>query len=265
MKNHKNARLTVYSRELLVRRNIDHDLRPEEAAQAIGVSVRTAYKWLKRAIANTARPAWTTALLAPRTARMPPRQRVGRASSSAEPGADLSPDQPSAVRRAQHRRPRILQREGLNRLSSLEPAAPVQFMNTTSPVGYCIRISKLGGSPTRFARRRLGIRSRRHRRSLSDRLQGYPSRRDGEKRLRRAGSRHQTIAYCAKCPTRGQLRKMPRRKKRYVPAQTIDIEILSGIALSASCLCQKQRWGKKWGKNQRTKKARAIKNPVTAK
>ena len=48
MNNHKNARLTVHSRELLVRRIVEHGLRAEEAAQAMGVSVRTAYKWLKR-------------------------------------------------------------------------------------------------------------------------------------------------------------------------------------------------------------------------
>ena len=48
MNNHKNARLTVHGRLLLVRRIIDHGLRPAEAAQAMGVSTRTAYKWLRR-------------------------------------------------------------------------------------------------------------------------------------------------------------------------------------------------------------------------
>ncbi|WP_234412679.1 leucine zipper domain-containing protein, partial [Stenotrophomonas sp. SAU14A_NAIMI4_8] len=48
MNNHKNARLTPFSRELLVRRILHEGLRPEEAAQACGVSVRTAYKWLAR-------------------------------------------------------------------------------------------------------------------------------------------------------------------------------------------------------------------------
>lgn len=45
---HKNARLTPHGRALLVRRMLDDGLRPEEAAQASGVSVRTAYKWLQR-------------------------------------------------------------------------------------------------------------------------------------------------------------------------------------------------------------------------
>jgi transposase InsO family protein len=48
MNHHKNARLSVFSRGLLVRRVVHEGLRPEEAAQACGVSVRTAYKWLAR-------------------------------------------------------------------------------------------------------------------------------------------------------------------------------------------------------------------------
>ena len=45
---HKNARLTPKGREILVRRIVNGGLRIEEAAQASGVSVRTAYKWLAR-------------------------------------------------------------------------------------------------------------------------------------------------------------------------------------------------------------------------
>ena len=44
---HKHARLTPHGRALLVRR-VQQGLRIEEAAQAAGVSVRTAYKWLRR-------------------------------------------------------------------------------------------------------------------------------------------------------------------------------------------------------------------------
>ena len=42
MKIHKNARLTPKGREILVRRIVNGGLRVEEAAQASGVSVRTA-------------------------------------------------------------------------------------------------------------------------------------------------------------------------------------------------------------------------------
>jgi transposase InsO family protein len=45
---HKHARLTPRGRALLVSRVIDEGLRVEEVAQAAGVSVRTAYKWLAR-------------------------------------------------------------------------------------------------------------------------------------------------------------------------------------------------------------------------
>ena len=45
---HNNARLTFRGRELLVKRIVEQGLRVEEAAQASGVSVRTAYKWLRR-------------------------------------------------------------------------------------------------------------------------------------------------------------------------------------------------------------------------
>lgn len=44
---HKHARLTPQGRALLVRRMLT-GLRAEDAAQAAGVSVRTAYKWLRR-------------------------------------------------------------------------------------------------------------------------------------------------------------------------------------------------------------------------
>ncbi|WP_162988009.1 leucine zipper domain-containing protein, partial [Stutzerimonas urumqiensis] len=44
---HKHARLTPRGRALLVQRMLS-GLRVEDAAQAAGVSVRTAYKWLRR-------------------------------------------------------------------------------------------------------------------------------------------------------------------------------------------------------------------------
>ena len=41
---HNNARLTFRGREILVKRIVEQGLRVEDAAQASGVSVRTAYK-----------------------------------------------------------------------------------------------------------------------------------------------------------------------------------------------------------------------------
>lgn len=48
MNNHQNARLTVHGRALLVQRVTEEGLRPAEVAQAMGVSSRTVYKWLRR-------------------------------------------------------------------------------------------------------------------------------------------------------------------------------------------------------------------------
>lgn len=48
MNSHKNARLTPFSRALLVQRIERDGLRVIEAAKACGVSARTAYKWLAR-------------------------------------------------------------------------------------------------------------------------------------------------------------------------------------------------------------------------
>jgi transposase InsO family protein len=45
---HKHARMTVHGRALLVSRILDERWRVADAAEAAGVSVRTAYKWLAR-------------------------------------------------------------------------------------------------------------------------------------------------------------------------------------------------------------------------
>ena len=48
MNTHKNARMTVHGRALLVKRIIEEGWPVAEAAKAAGVSIRTAYKWLAR-------------------------------------------------------------------------------------------------------------------------------------------------------------------------------------------------------------------------
>src|SRR5262245_33783937 len=50
---HGSARTFAFSRELLVRR-IDEGWTVQDAAEAVGVSERTAYKWLRRARAGEA-------------------------------------------------------------------------------------------------------------------------------------------------------------------------------------------------------------------
>jgi transposase InsO family protein len=144
MNNHKNARLTVHGRLLLVRRVIDEGLRPTEVAQAMGISVRTVYKWLNRYLAEgsaglqtrSSRPS-RSPLATPepvirkviqlRRRRMTYRQiaqQVGVSSGTVG---------------------RILQRAGLNRLSSLEPARPDNRYEHEAPGDLLhLDIKKLG-------------------------------------------------------------------------------------------------------------------------
>ena len=124
MNSHKNARLTVHGRALLVRRVLEDGLRPVEAAQAAGVSPRTAYKWLARFREEG------VAGLADRTSRP---HRCPHQTPEAKRQCVM------ALRRERHTYRtiaqqlglapstvgRLLQRAGLNRLSLLEPARPV--------------------------------------------------------------------------------------------------------------------------------------------
>jgi transposase InsO family protein len=140
---HKNARLTVYSRELLVRRIIG-GLRAEEAAQAAGVSVRTAYKWLKRyreqgldGLHNRssrpkhcphATPADCSEKIIERRKCRHTYRQISR---------DLGVGHSTVAR--------LLRREGLNRLANLEPARTVQRYEYDQPGGLLhLDIKKLG-------------------------------------------------------------------------------------------------------------------------
>lgn len=148
MNNHKNARLTVHGRELLVRRILEQGLRPAEAAQAAGVSLRTAYKWLQRyrqegpaGLRNrSSRPA-----RCPHATTAPRQQQVIERRTQRQTYRQISRD----LGIGQSTVARILRRAGLNRLSSLEPARPVQRYEYDRPGGLLhLDIKKLG----RFAR-----------------------------------------------------------------------------------------------------------------
>lgn len=120
---HKHARLSPRGRALLVDRILVHGLRVEEAAQAAGVSVRTAYKWLKRFREcgvdglndRSSRPrrcphetpsAIVEQVIEHRRSRQTYRQI-----------AEKLPVAPSTIAR-------LLRRAGLHRLADLEPALP---------------------------------------------------------------------------------------------------------------------------------------------
>ena len=159
---HKHARLSPRGRALLVDRILVHGLRIEEAAHAAGVSVRTAYKWLKRyreegpvglvdrssrphACPHALPPAIVAQVLEQRRSRQTYRQIAQRLSVA-----------PSTIAR-------WLRRAGLHRLAELEPALPHNRYEYALP-GQLLHldIKKLGriGSP---GHRVTGDRSRRHR------------------------------------------------------------------------------------------------------
>ncbi|AKC78177.1 integrase [Xanthomonas arboricola] len=141
---HKHARLSPRGRALLVDRILVQGLRVEEAAHAAGVSVRTAYKWLKRFKEEgaqglddrTSRPhscphATPSAILAQvleqRRSRQTYRQIAQRLCVA-----------PSTVAR-------LLRRAGLHRLAELAPAPPDNRYEYASP-GQLLHldIKKLG-------------------------------------------------------------------------------------------------------------------------
>ncbi|PPC74704.1 hypothetical protein C4K68_24375 [Pokkaliibacter plantistimulans] len=95
MNNHKHARLTVHGRALLVKRIVEVGLHPEEAAQAAGVSVRTAYKWLRR-YREEGGPVFTTARPGPIAAHAPFLHKHRNSSSSnAVPGTRIARSAPT--------------------------------------------------------------------------------------------------------------------------------------------------------------------------
>ena len=120
---HKLARLSPRGRALLVDRILIQGLRVEEAAHAAGVSVRTAYKWLKRfkeegsggLTDRSSRPRHCPHATAPRIVDQVLEQR--RARQTYRQIAEQLSVAPSTVAR-------LLRRAGLHRLAELEPAAP---------------------------------------------------------------------------------------------------------------------------------------------
>lgn len=121
---HKNARMTLHGRVLLVRRVRDERWRVADAARAAGISARTAYKWLARHRAGG------DPMLHDRSSA-PTRRRH-----------DTPPERIAEIERLRRQRmsgpaiarvlamPRstvgaVLRRLGLRRLAALEPKPPI--------------------------------------------------------------------------------------------------------------------------------------------
>ena len=141
---HHNARLTFRGRELLVKRIVEQGLRVEEAAQASGVSVRTAYKWLRRyrqegitgLYDRSSRPRHcphqTSAHRHQEIVRLRRLRRTYRQISR-----QLGVSQSTVGR--------VLPKLGLNRFSALEPAQPVNRYQHEHPGDLLhLDIKKLG-------------------------------------------------------------------------------------------------------------------------
>ncbi|MFP5357044.1 MAG: IS481 family transposase [Gammaproteobacteria bacterium] len=162
MNSHKHARLTPYGRALLVRRMLEEGLRPEEAAQAAGVSVRTAYKWRRRYLDE---------------GELGLQDRSSRPASCPHQTSESLSEQILTLRRERrtyrqiHQLTgvsvstigRVLARAGLNRLAVLDPPRPARRYTWERP-GQMLHldIKKLG----RF--RRPGHRVTGDRRRTSD-------------------------------------------------------------------------------------------------
>ena len=157
MNAHKNARLTPFGRELMIRRILEERWPAVKAAQAAGVSERTAYKWLARY-----RGGGTAAL---HNAKPVPR-RVGHRLRGEQIAAieglrrqRLSG--PAIARRTGHPRSTVgavLRRLGLGRLKSLEERPPVVRYERKNP-GELIHLdTKKLGRIVRIGHRITGCR-----------------------------------------------------------------------------------------------------------
>ena len=124
MKLHANARLTIHGRSLLIQRVLDRGEQVREAAASLGVSERTAYRWIRRYREEGAeglpdrssRPHRSPGRTAPKKVeRILQLRRRGLVAweIAAQVGVPRSTVS------------RILRHQGLGRLASLEPKEPV--------------------------------------------------------------------------------------------------------------------------------------------
>ncbi|MDX1502810.1 MAG: IS481 family transposase [Thermoanaerobaculia bacterium] len=141
---HKNARSCPASRELLVRRVLERGWSVPEAAQAFGLSKRTAYKWLQRykseglgGLADRSSRPRRSPGRTPRARR----RRVVELRRQRMSGAEIA----ARLRMSPSTVARILKREGLSRLRSLEPTEPPRRYEKQDPGELLhLDIKKLG-------------------------------------------------------------------------------------------------------------------------
>ena len=164
MKLHRNARLTPFARELLVKRVRGFGWSVQDAAQAAGISVRTAYRWLAR----ERREGLAGLQDRPRRARRIPHrtgrhraERIERLRRRRLTAAQI------AVRLAMPRSTvaAVLKRRGLERLSRLTPQpAAVRYERQRPGELLHLDVKKLGRF-RRVGHRITGDRTRNSRRA----------------------------------------------------------------------------------------------------
>ena len=122
---HKNARLTPFGRERLVKQVLERVLTPAAAAAAAGVSMRTIYKWLSRfrnegiggLHDRRSRPKRLRCALSAKQ-----RQRIEQLRRERRPYREIAKQTRAPLSTVA----RYLRNLGLNRLETLEPKVPVQ-------------------------------------------------------------------------------------------------------------------------------------------
>jgi len=145
VKLHRNARSTPLSRALLIARVRQHGWSPAATAAAQGVSVRTAYKWLRRGREGTLEDRAST------PHRQPRRTSAATTASIVAARYEGLPAWRIAVRLQVPRSTvsAVLARSGLNRLARLHPPAPIQRYERSRP-GELVhldmkRVGRIGG------------------------------------------------------------------------------------------------------------------------
>lgn len=122
---HKNARMTPFGRERLVKQVLERVLTPAAASAAAGVSVRTIYKWLAR-FRNEGSAGLCDRVSRPKRLRCAlsakQRQAIERLRRERRPYREIA----KRVRAPLSTVARELRRIALNRLEALDPKPPVQ-------------------------------------------------------------------------------------------------------------------------------------------
>lgn len=121
---HKNARLTPFGRERLVKQILERVLTPAAASAAAGVSVRTIYKWLSR-FNNEGQAGLSDRRSRPRRLRCSlstrQRQRIETLRRERRPYREIA----KMVRASLSTVARYVRELGLHRLAVLDPRPPV--------------------------------------------------------------------------------------------------------------------------------------------